>query len=90
MSKSPIKAVCYAGPIIHLDEIDVLYLLEDFHEILICPAVKDEVQKKRPNLFVSVSPPFVVLPHALPTDQIRQGVRSQHLTARIEVGYALR
>jgi predicted nucleic acid-binding protein len=69
MSEAPFKAVCDAGPIIHLEEIGALYLIEDFHEILLSPAVKDEVQKKLPNLFVSVGPPFVVLPHALPADQ---------------------
>jgi hypothetical protein len=35
MTESPSKAVCDAGPIIHLDEIGTLYLIEDFHEILI-------------------------------------------------------
>lgn len=69
MSESLFKAVCDAGPIIHLDEIGVLYLLEDFHEILICPAIRDEVQKKRLNLFVKMSPPFVALPPAFPTDE---------------------
>ncbi len=34
-SRSPLKAVCDAGPIIHLDEIGVLYLIEDFQEILL-------------------------------------------------------
>ena len=58
-SRSPLKAVCDAGPIIHLDEIGVLYLIEDFQEILLCPAVIDEVQTKRPNLFAKISPPFV-------------------------------
>ena len=69
MTESPSKAVCDAGPIIHLDEIGALYLIEDFHEILIGPAVRNEVQRKRPNLFVKVSPPFVVLPPVFPTDQ---------------------
>ena len=69
MSKAPFKAVCDAGPIIHLDEIGVLYLIEDFQEILLCPAVRNEVLRKRPNLFVEISPSFVVLPHAFPTNQ---------------------
>jgi predicted nucleic acid-binding protein len=68
-SRSPFKAVCDAGPIIHLDEIGVLYLIEDFQEILLCPAVINEVQRKRPKLFVKITPPFVVSPHAFPTDQ---------------------
>jgi predicted nucleic acid-binding protein len=68
-SKSPLKAVCDAGPIIHLDEIGVLYLIEDFQEILLCPAVINEVQRRRPKLFVKITPPFVISPHAFPTDQ---------------------
>jgi predicted nucleic acid-binding protein len=69
MSEVPFKAVCDAGPIIHLEEIGALYLIEDFHEILIGPAVRDEVQKKLPNLFVKIGPPFILSPHAFPTDQ---------------------
>ena len=68
-SRSPLKAVCDAGPIIHLDEIEVLYLIEDFQEILLCPTVINEVQTKRSNLFAKINPPFVVLPHAFATDQ---------------------
>ncbi len=68
-SRSSLKAVCDAGPIIHLDELGVLYLIEDFQEILLCPAVIKEVQTKRPTLFEKINPPFVVLPHAFPTDQ---------------------
>ncbi len=39
-------------------------------EILIGPAVIQEVQRKRPNLFVKVSIPFVALPPVFPTDQM--------------------
>jgi hypothetical protein len=39
-SGAPFKAVCYAGPIIHLDEIGVLYSIEDFQEILLRPAIR--------------------------------------------------
>lgn len=69
MSKSLLKVVCDAGPIIHLDEIDSLYLLEDFREILISPAVRNEVQKKRPALFAESGLPFVEPPIALPGDK---------------------
>jgi hypothetical protein len=51
MTESPSKAVCDAGPIIHLDEIGALYLIEDFHEILIGPAVRNEVQRKHAKSF---------------------------------------
>lgn len=63
------KVVCDAGPIIHLDEIDSLYLLEDFHAILIGPAVRNEVQKRRPTLFAKSDLPFVESPMAFPGNQ---------------------
>lgn len=67
-SRSSLRAVCDAGPIIHLDEIGVLYLIEDFQEILLCPAVIEEVQTKRPTLFTKISPPFIASPKAFPID----------------------
>ncbi len=69
MSKSPLKVVCDAGPIIHLEEIDSRYLLEDFHEILIGPTVRDEVEKRQPTLFDKSNLPFVESPRALPCNQ---------------------
>lgn len=54
MTKSPLKIVCDAGPIIHLDELDCLNLLNDFHEILIGPTVKNEIQRNRKNIFSRV------------------------------------
>jgi hypothetical protein len=41
--------VCDAGPIIHLDELDCLRLLEDFPEVLIPDVVWDEVMHHRPQ-----------------------------------------
>ena len=51
MTKSPLKIVCDAGPIIHLDELDCLHLLNDFQEILIGPTVKNEIQMNQKNIF---------------------------------------
>lgn len=39
--------VCDAGPIIHLDELESLDLLADFHPLLVPPAVWHEVQAHR-------------------------------------------
>ncbi len=69
MSNSLLKVVCDAGPIIHLDEIDSLYLLKDFHEVVISPAVKDEVQEKRPTLFAKSDLHFVESSVAFPRNQ---------------------
>ncbi len=44
-----VKAVCDAGPIIHLDELKCLELLADFEEIIIPFAVEKEIEKHRPS-----------------------------------------
>jgi hypothetical protein len=41
--------VCDAGPLIHLDELGVLDLLEDFDTVLVPDAVWNEVQRHRPQ-----------------------------------------
>jgi predicted nucleic acid-binding protein len=41
--------VADAGPLIHLDELDALDVLNDFRQILISPAVHDELRKHRPT-----------------------------------------
>ena len=40
-----------AGPIIHLEEIDGLYLLTDFQRLIITDAVWREVEYHRPSVF---------------------------------------
>lgn len=42
-------AICDAGPIIHLDELDSLELLSDFHPLLISKTVQAEIIKHRPK-----------------------------------------
>jgi len=46
MIKTGVKLICDAGPIIHLDEISCLDLLNDFDEIIIPPAVEREIALK--------------------------------------------
>lgn len=41
--------VCDAGPIIHLDEMDCLFLISDFARVLIPDAVWNEVKHHRPQ-----------------------------------------
>jgi predicted nucleic acid-binding protein len=41
--------VADAGPLIHLDELDALDVLSDFSQILISPAVHEELRKHRPT-----------------------------------------
>jgi len=47
MIKSTLKIVCDSGPIIHLDELNCLYLLEDFNEVLIPDTVHKEIKRYR-------------------------------------------
>jgi len=53
-NEQPTKAVCDAGPIIHLDELSNLQLLADF-ELWIPPAVKDEIVRHRPTVLDQLS-----------------------------------
>lgn len=49
MSKSNIRAICDAGPIIHLDELNCFDLLCDFQEIVLGDTVREEVKHHRPG-----------------------------------------
>ena len=46
----PLRVVCDAGPIIHLDELEVLFLLSDFDQVLLPNAVWAEVERQRHDL----------------------------------------
>jgi predicted nucleic acid-binding protein len=50
MAATEIVAVLDAGPLIHLDELGRLILLNDFKELLVPKAVLDETLKHRPGL----------------------------------------
>ena len=47
-TKSKISLVCDAGPIIHLDELNLLDLLRDFQEIILADTVWEEINRYRP------------------------------------------
>ncbi|MDX1520534.1 MAG: DNA-binding protein [Anaerolineae bacterium] len=49
MSETIVSVVCDAGPIIHLDELAVLNLLNDFQQILVPHQVWQEVELHRPE-----------------------------------------
>jgi predicted nucleic acid-binding protein len=52
--------VADTGPVIHLDELGCLDILSDFHEILIPPAVRDEIARHRPDVLQRRDIPFVI------------------------------
>ena len=58
MSRSPLDVVCDAGPLIHLDELDCLDLLDDFRAILVPEQVWREVEYHRPD---ALKPPGVAI-----------------------------
>ena len=68
MTKSALKIVCDSGPIIHLDELNCLHLLEDFQEALIPDAVQKEIKRYRPLSLSKLNVPFVFFPGNIPND----------------------
>jgi predicted nucleic acid-binding protein len=63
MIKSKIKVVCDAGPVIHLDEIESLHLLNDFKTVLLPDSVYNEVLKYRPESLSMSKVEWVLVPH---------------------------
>jgi len=73
--------VCDAGPLIHLDELECLLLLNDFDEIFVPEQVWQEVERHRPQALtrsdfkaqrvkvtITATPAFQTLVHALSLD----------------------
>lgn len=50
-NNSKLIAICDAGPIIHLDELNSLHLLTDFYPLIISESVYFEIIKHRPYIF---------------------------------------
>jgi predicted nucleic acid-binding protein len=63
------KAVCDAGPLIHLDELNCLDLLSDFQEILLSNAVREEIEKYRPSALTNRELPITVFSQNLFFDE---------------------
>lgn len=61
--------VADAGPLLHLDELDALQVLSDFHEIFIVPAVQEEVTKHRPAVLKRCAN-FTLLESAPDSDEV--------------------
>ena len=65
---STLKIVCDSGPIIHLDELNCLYLLEDFKEVLIPDTVHKEIKRYRPLSLNRLNVPFIFSHENIPYD----------------------
>ena len=70
MTKSAWKIVCDAGPIIHLDELNSLYLLEDFKQILISETIDKEIRQYRPSAFKKLRDLTVLSSGNIPTNDL--------------------
>jgi predicted nucleic acid-binding protein len=68
MIKSALKIVCDSGPIIHLDELNCLHLLEDFQEILLPDTVYKEIKRYRPLKLKNSNLPFVLSAGTIPNN----------------------
>jgi len=55
MIRAPTRVICDAGPIIHLDEINCLNLLNDFKEIILPLSVEREIAVHRPSALTASS-----------------------------------
>ena len=57
-TKSNVRAICDAGPVIHLDELNCLDLLCDFQEIILADTVWEEVKHHRPRALKKPDIPY--------------------------------
>ena len=55
MSEGSIKVVCDAGPLIHLDEVDSISLLNDFDEVFVPEQVWQEAAHHGPSAMLQAS-----------------------------------
>lgn len=70
VSKSNIRAICDAGPIIHLDELNCLDLLCDFQQIVLGDTVLEEVKHHRPGALKKPNIHFVQASQVSPEGQL--------------------
>ena len=69
MTKSPLRVICDAGPIIHLDELDCLDLLNDFKEIILPATVTKEIKRHRKLALENIRRKFIELPGKKPRNE---------------------
>lgn len=69
-SRSKTSAVCDASPIIHLDELNCIALLDDFERILVPQVVQKEVLLHRPHAFEKLNQEIVEFVETIPADKV--------------------
>jgi predicted nucleic acid-binding protein len=70
VTKSNIRAICDAGPVIHLDELNCLDLLCDFQEIILADTVWKEVKYHRPGVLKKPDIHFMRASQGYPEGQL--------------------
>jgi len=68
-NRSPISVICDAGPVIHLDEIGCLHLLEDFERVFLPDVVRTEVLTHRNITFEDTNIRWVEIPDQAPVEE---------------------
>ena len=69
MTRSPLRVICDAGPIIHLDELDCLDLLNDFKELILPATVIKEIKRNRKLALENIKRKFIELPGKKPRNE---------------------
>jgi predicted nucleic acid-binding protein len=64
-TRSKTKVICDAGPLIHLDELGSLQLMQDFSEVIIPERVKQEVLRYRSISFAETNIIWRIFPDVL-------------------------
>ena len=72
--RSKTSVVCDAGPIIHLDELDCLYLMQDFEKVFVPTVVRKEVLMHRSAAFENANIRWEEIPDQSPVEEHYQTV----------------
>jgi predicted nucleic acid-binding protein len=60
--------ICDTGPVLHLDELECLYLLKDFHQVILPETVVREIEEHRPGMLKNQFVPFKTVSISFPVD----------------------
>jgi predicted nucleic acid-binding protein len=71
-TRSKASVVCDAGPIIHLDELECLHLMEDFERVFVPDVVRKEVLTHRGVGFEDSGVRWTGISHQLPVEEALQ------------------
>jgi len=67
--RSKTSVVCDAGPIIHLDELECLYLMEDFEKVFVPTVVRTEVLTRMSVAFEDANVRWKEIPDQSPVEE---------------------